>query len=58
MTAVELFGLNREQPPEGAGARPLHDPWAGIVGTGRIRAELGFRPIYPSVWTARDAGAL
>jgi nucleoside-diphosphate-sugar epimerase len=58
VTAVELFGLNREQPPEGAGARPLHDPWAGIVGTGRIRAELGFRPIYPSVWTARDAGAL
>lgn len=58
VTAVELFGLNREQPPSGAGARPLDDPWAGIVGTGRIRAELGFRPIYPSVWTARDAGAL
>jgi nucleoside-diphosphate-sugar epimerase len=58
VTAVELFGLNREQPPEGADARPLEDPWAGIVDSGRIRAELGFRPIYPSVWTARDAGAL
>jgi nucleoside-diphosphate-sugar epimerase len=58
VTAVELYGLNREQPPEGADARPLADPWAGIVDAGRIRAELGFRPIYPSVWTARDAGAL
>jgi nucleoside-diphosphate-sugar epimerase len=58
VTAVELFGLNREPPPEGADARPLDDPWAGIVDTTRIRRELGFRPIYPSVWTARDAGAL
>jgi uncharacterized protein YbjT (DUF2867 family) len=24
----------------------------------RIRTELGFRPVYPSVHTARDAGAL
>ena len=58
VSAVELYALNREQPPEGADARPLDDPWAGIVDTTRIRRELGFRPIYPSVWTASDAGAL
>jgi hypothetical protein len=34
------------------------DPWFGITSNQRIRRELGFRPIYPSVWTARDAGAL
>jgi nucleoside-diphosphate-sugar epimerase len=58
VSAVELYALNHEQPPPDAGARPLDDPWAGIVDTTRIRRELGFRPIYPSVWTARDAGAL
>jgi hypothetical protein len=36
----------------------LDDPWFGIVSTRRIRTELGFRPLYPTVWTARDAGAL
>jgi hypothetical protein len=34
------------------------DPWHGIVDTTRIRLELGFRPYHPSVWSARDAGAL
>jgi hypothetical protein len=34
------------------------DPWFGIVSTERIRAELGFRPVYPTVYAARDAGAL
>jgi nucleoside-diphosphate-sugar epimerase len=58
VSAVELHALNREPVPAGAADRPLDDPWAGIVDTTRIRAELGFRPIYPSVWTARDAGAL
>src|SRR5258705_3511068 len=35
----------------------VEDPWEGVVSTLRIRDELGFRPIYPSVSTARDAGA-
>jgi dihydroflavonol-4-reductase len=40
--------------------RPTDNPdlWHGIVDTSRIRQELGFRPWYPSVWSARDAGAL
>jgi nucleoside-diphosphate-sugar epimerase len=58
VTAVELHALNRQPVPAGAADRPLADPWAGIVDPGRIRTELGFRPIYPTVWTARDAGAL
>ena len=40
----------------GGSDRP--DPWHGVVSTVRIRDELGFRPLYPSVWAARDAGAL
>jgi nucleoside-diphosphate-sugar epimerase len=36
----------------------LEDPWEGIVDTRRARVELGWRPIHPSVYAARDAGAL
>ncbi|MEK4849077.1 NAD(P)-dependent oxidoreductase [Paenibacillus sp. FSL H7-0756] len=35
-----------------------YDPWDMIVDTSRIRDELNYRPIYPSFYTARDAGAL
>jgi nucleoside-diphosphate-sugar epimerase len=58
VTAWELHQLNGEAVPEDAATRPLEDPWEGIVDTSRIRAELGFRPIYPTVYTARDAGVL
>ncbi|MEW9702506.1 NAD-dependent epimerase/dehydratase family protein [Paenibacillus sp. SI8] len=34
------------------------NPWDMIVDTTRIRAELNYRPIFPSFYTARDAGAL
>ncbi|MFF4756888.1 epimerase [Streptomyces sp. NPDC002514] len=34
------------------------DPWFGIMTTQRSRRDLGFRPICPSAWAARDAGAL
>lgn len=34
------------------------NPWDMIVDTTRIRQELNYRPIYPSFYTARDAGAL
>lgn len=33
-------------------------PWELILDTLRIRDELGFRPIYPSYYAARDAGVL
>jgi nucleoside-diphosphate-sugar epimerase len=56
VTAVELHALNGVPFPN----RPAGDPdlWHGIVDTTRIRRELGFRPWYPSVWSARDAGVL
>lgn len=34
------------------------NPWDMIVDTTRIREELNYRPIFPSFYTARDAGAL
>jgi nucleoside-diphosphate-sugar epimerase len=56
VTAVELHALNGVPFPD----RPAGDAdlWHGIVDTTRIRRELGFRPWYPSVWSARDAGVL
>ena len=35
-----------------------YDPWEMIVDTSRARKELGFRPIYPSFYSAMDAGVL
>jgi nucleoside-diphosphate-sugar epimerase len=58
VTAYELLALCGEQVPAEAAGRTLEDPWSGIVDTARIRAELGYRPIYPTLYTARDAGAL
>jgi hypothetical protein len=50
---------NRRRALDGDAAdRPLDDPWSGIVDTTAARRELGWRPTYPSVYTARDAGAL
>jgi nucleoside-diphosphate-sugar epimerase len=56
ITAVELHAINGVPFPD----RPTGqaDLWQGIVDTTRIRRELGFRPWYPSLWSARDAGAL
>ncbi len=34
------------------------DPWEGIVDTMKIKDELGFRPIYPSIYAAEQAVAL
>jgi nucleoside-diphosphate-sugar epimerase len=58
VTAVELHQLNGVEVPAELYARTDPDPWSGIMSTGRIRRELGFRPHFPSVWSARDAGAL
>jgi len=44
-------------PPRCTPAR-TPNPWFGIMSTERIRRDLGFRPHYPTVWSARDAGAL
>lgn len=58
VTFWEVHRLNREPIAPDADDRPLDDPWEGICDSAKIRAELGYRPIYPTVYTARDAGAL
>lgn len=58
VTTVELFQLNGTEVPDKLYDRETPDPWHSVMSTGRIRHELGFRPLYPSVWTARDAGVL
>lgn len=58
VSTVELHWLNGVPVPQDSAGRPLDDPWDGVVSTARIRDELGYRPLYPSVWTARDAGVL
>ncbi|WP_433619294.1 NAD-dependent epimerase/dehydratase family protein [Dactylosporangium sp. CA-139114] len=58
ITAWELLQVNNETPAEDAATWVLEDPWDGIADTSAIRRDLGFRPIYPTLYSARDAGAL
>lgn len=58
ITSLELFELNSEPIPDDAATSTLDDPWEGIVDTSAIRRQLGFRPIFPTLYTARDANAL
>ncbi|MFE7272882.1 NAD-dependent epimerase/dehydratase family protein [Streptomyces sp. NPDC057623] len=58
VTAVELHQLNGVEVPDELYDRTDPDPWGAITSTERIRRELGYRPVYPSVYAARDAGAL
>ncbi|MES5821219.1 NAD(P)-dependent oxidoreductase [Streptomyces sp. RG80] len=58
VTALELHELNGVEVPPELHDRTDPDPWLGITSTERIRRDLGFRPLYPSVWAARAAGAL
>ncbi len=58
VTAVELHQLNGVELPDELYTRTDPDPWLAIVSTERIRRELGYRPVYPSVYAARAAGAL
>jgi nucleoside-diphosphate-sugar epimerase len=58
VTAWELHRLNNESMSAQLADKPLDDPWEGIVDTERVRTELGFRPIYRTVYAARDAGVL
>lgn len=58
ITAYEILRLNDIDPDPDAGGRPLDDPWKDIIDSSKIRRMLGFRPVYPSVYSAMDAGAL
>ncbi|MEV7814532.1 NAD-dependent epimerase/dehydratase family protein [Streptomyces flaveolus] len=55
VTALEIHQLLGEEPPADG---PDPDPWYGIASTDRIRRELAYRPYFPTLWAARDAGAL
>lgn len=65
MTLYEIYELHNLRPPEPAGSANQADslpadpsPWQHAVSTARIRRELGFRPFYPTVTSAAEAGAL
>jgi nucleoside-diphosphate-sugar epimerase len=57
ITLLELMRLARvPEPPPERFAVPF-DPWEGLMDTRCAREELGFRPLYPSCYSALDAGA-
>ncbi|MCX4744912.1 NAD(P)-dependent oxidoreductase [Kitasatospora sp. NBC_01287] len=58
ITAHDIRALHGVPQPTDTADQVDTDPWHGVASTALIRAELGWRPLYPSVWTARDAGAL
>lgn len=58
VSTVDLFQLHNLPVPREAYDREAPDPWHGVMSTARIRHELGYRPLVPSVWMARDAGLL
>ncbi|WP_225812276.1 NAD-dependent epimerase/dehydratase family protein [Streptomyces spinosus] len=55
VTVLEIHQLLGAEPPADG---PDPDPWYGIASTDRVRRELGYRPHFPTLWAARDAGAL
>ncbi|MGW0285634.1 NAD-dependent epimerase/dehydratase family protein [Streptomyces sp. NPDC003236] len=55
VTVLEIHQLLGVEPPADG---PDPDPWYGLASTDRIRRELGYRPRFPTLWSARDAGAL
>ncbi len=58
ITKAELFRLHNlaEETTDDNSAE--YDVWASIVDTLKIRDELGYRPLYPTIYTARAAGVL
>lgn len=57
ISVAELLQLHHsDNTPEASGQE--YDAWDMVVDTTRIRDELNYRPIYPSFYTAKDAGAL
>ncbi|WP_199615069.1 NAD-dependent epimerase/dehydratase family protein [Paenibacillus alkalitolerans] len=57
ISVAELFQLHNSEISSEAQQQEFN-PWDMIVDTTRIRDELHYRPIYPSFYTARDAGAI
>jgi len=57
ITIAEIRRMNSLPVPENAMENQVDDPWEGIVDTTKIKQELGFRPLYPSVYAAKKATA-
>jgi nucleoside-diphosphate-sugar epimerase len=57
ISVAELLQLHNSEISSEALQQDFH-PWDMIVDTTRIRDELHYRPIYPSFYSARDAGAI
>lgn len=57
ISIAELLKLHHLEIPPAAQQQEFN-PWEGVIDTTRIRDELHYRPIFPSFYTARDAGAL
>ncbi|MGG1515939.1 NAD(P)-dependent oxidoreductase [Paenibacillus oryzisoli] len=56
ISAAELFQLHDHQIPSETQQQEFN-PWEMILETARIKDELHYRPIFPSFYSARDAGA-
>jgi nucleoside-diphosphate-sugar epimerase len=56
ITLLELMRLARLPEPSPERSSLPFDPWEGLMDTRRAREELGFRPLYPSCYSALDAG--
>lgn len=57
ISIAELAMLHQHALPSSSASND-YDPWDMVVDTTRIREELNYRPIYPSFYAARDAGAI
>ncbi|NUP51813.1 MAG: NAD(P)-dependent oxidoreductase [Catenulispora sp.] len=58
VTLAEIYGyMGRELTPE-MNARAVTDPWFGMVDNAKARRVLGYRPLFPTMRQALDAGAM
>jgi nucleoside-diphosphate-sugar epimerase len=58
VTLSEVLRLAGRPVPAELADQPLDDPWFGVVDTLKARRYLGFRPFYPTLRQAMDAGTL
>ncbi|MFE1949374.1 NAD-dependent epimerase/dehydratase family protein [Streptomyces sp. NPDC059524] len=58
LTTIDLLTFAGVEVPPSVSERKTTDPWHAVLSTSRIRHELGYRPLYPSLWSAQAAGAL
>ncbi|QMU68775.1 NAD(P)-dependent oxidoreductase [Streptacidiphilus sp. P02-A3a] len=58
VSAFDVYRLNGLPWDETAAREDATDPWFGVTDNQSLRDELGWRPQYPTIWTARAAGAL